>query len=43
MFIERLLHCGVFAFQDAAVKWLVADHPVMQVLFMRSICEMSMS
>jgi drug/metabolite transporter (DMT)-like permease len=27
----------VFAFQDATVKWLVADHPVMQVLFMRSI------
>jgi drug/metabolite transporter (DMT)-like permease len=27
----------VFAMQDATVKWLVADHPVMQVLFMRSI------
>ena len=27
----------VFSFQDATVKWLVADHPVMQVLFMRSI------
>ncbi len=27
----------VFAFQDATVKWLVADHSVMQVLFMRSI------
>lgn len=27
----------VFAFQDASVKWLVADHPVAQVLFMRSI------
>ena len=27
----------IFAFQDATVKWLVADHPVMQVLFMRSI------
>jgi len=27
----------IFAFQDATVKWLVADHSVMQVLFMRSI------
>ena len=27
----------VFSFQDATVKWLVAGHPVMQVLFMRSI------
>jgi drug/metabolite transporter (DMT)-like permease len=26
-----------FSFQDATVKWLVADHPVLQVLFMRSI------
>jgi S-adenosylmethionine uptake transporter len=26
-----------FAFQDAAVKWLVADHSVPQLMFMRSV------
>ena len=28
---------GVFSLQDAAVKWLVTDHTVWQVLFVRSV------
>jgi drug/metabolite transporter (DMT)-like permease len=27
----------LFSLQDATVKWLVADHPVPQILFMRSV------